>query len=54
LSWLEDNQQQPVPTIIIADGGEQQQLGLIVSLSFSGKMPRRIEIGLEIPQFSCF
>jgi hypothetical protein len=38
LSWPEDNQQQPVPAIVIADGGEQQQLGLLVSLSLSGKM----------------
>jgi hypothetical protein len=39
LSWLGDNQQQPFPAIVVADGGEQQQLSLVVSLSFSWKTP---------------
>jgi hypothetical protein len=37
LSWLGDIQQQPVPKIVVADGGEQQQVGILVILSFFWK-----------------
>jgi hypothetical protein len=39
LSWPGDNQQQLFPAIVVADGGKQQQLSLLVSLSFSWKTP---------------